>query len=111
MRDREFLVKNPLAEEWIGRLYSGRETCYTISANTERQEADAVNWFKKAPKISFDPEKQEPAVRRSICTGEMTVGLIDRKTGRFQELMRVNGQRELEAFCSEIGVREIKTIY
>ena len=50
-------------------------------------------------------------MRRSICTGEMTVGLIDKETGKFQELMRVNGQKGLEAFCAEIGVKEIRTIY
>ena len=66
---------------------------------------------KKEPELSFDPATQEPAVRRSICTGEMTVGFIDRATGKFTDLMRVDGQRELEAFMKNIGADEIKTIY
>lgn len=66
---------------------------------------------KKAPRFSYDPATQQAAVRRSICTGEMTVGFIDRSTGKFTDLMRVNDQRELEDFMKEIGVEEIKTIY
>ena len=67
--------------------------------------------FRKRQTIAYDPVKQEPAVRKSICTGEMTVGFVDRETGKFIDLMRVNGEKELEAFCREIGVKEIRTIY
>ena len=62
-------------------------------------------------KIPYDPEAQEPAVRRSICTGEMTVGFIDRQSGKFSELMLVRDREELDRFCRSIGVGEIKTIY
>ncbi len=65
---------------------------------------------KKAHAIHFDPDTQQAAVRTSICTGEMTVGFIDRATGRFTDLMCVD-QKGLEAFMREIGVEEIKTIY
>ncbi len=68
-------------------------------------------FHKKPAAPAYDPETQEPAVRKSICTGEMTVGLIDKKTGRFQDLMRVEDQAELEAFCRRIGAEKIKTIY
>ena len=66
---------------------------------------------RKAQPINYDPDTQQPAVRRSICTGEMTVGFIDRATGKFTDLMRVDGQRGLEAFMREIGAEEIKEIY
>lgn len=68
--------------------------------------------FKKKPApIAFDAETQEAAVRKSICTGEMTVGFIDRKTGKFQDLMRVEDQQALEDFCHSIGADHIRTIY
>lgn len=67
--------------------------------------------FRREKPVNFNPAEQEPAVRKSICTGEMTVGLIDRRTGKFQDLMRVDSQKELEAFCRSIGVKEIRTIY
>ncbi len=70
-----------------------------------------MGWFGKKQKIEFDPEKQEPAVRRSICTGEMTVGFIEKETGKFQDLMRVSGQKGLDEFCAQLGIKEIRTIY
>ena len=69
---------------------------------------------KKAPApIPYDPEKQEPAVRRSICTGEATAGFLDRETGKFQDYMLIDGQKGLEDFSRSVGVKaeEIKTIY
>ena len=67
--------------------------------------------FHKKPKLPYDPAAQEPAVRRSICTGEMTVGFIDRETGRFHEYMLVRTPAELEAFRQSLGVEELRTIY
>ena len=67
---------------------------------------------KRRPSLpAFDPETQEAAVRKSICTGEMTVGFVEKSTGRFQELMRVNDAEELADFCKQVGVEKIKTIY
>ena len=65
---------------------------------------------KPAP-LPYDPAAQEPAVRRSVCTGEMTVGFIDRDTGVFHDYMCVRDQTELEEFCRSIGVKDIRTIY
>ena len=65
---------------------------------------------KKRDEIHFDPQTQIPAVRRSICTGEMTVGFIEKSTGKFTDLMCVDS-KGLEAFMREIGVEEIRTIY
>ena len=67
--------------------------------------------FRRKPGIRFDPEPQEPVVRRSICTGEMTVGLLDRRSGRFSELMLVRNQQELKEVCRQLGVEDIRTIY
>ena len=68
---------------------------------------------KKAPPILYDPAAQQPALRKSICTGEMTAGFADRDTGRFHELMLLRGEGELEEFCRRVGVRreELKIIY
>lgn len=61
-----------------------------------------------APK--YDPETQEPAVRKSICTGEMTVGFVDKKTGAFHDLMLVDRQG-LQDFKEQLGVDTIREIY
>ena len=71
--------------------------------------------FRKSsmPKIPYNPAAQQPAVRRSICTGEMTVGFVDRSSGKFQEYQLARDQKELEAFCKATGIEpnQIKTIY
>lgn len=63
--------------------------------------------------IPYDPETQEPAVRSSICTGEMTVGFIDRKTGGFREYELARGQSDVDAFCKRVGIKpkDIKRVY
>ena len=66
---------------------------------------------RKKPPIHYDPATRQPAVRRSICTGEMTVGFIDRATGRFFDYMKADDQKALEDFMERVGVDEIKTIY
>lgn len=65
---------------------------------------------KRQAEIQFDPARQEPAVRRSICTGEMTAGFVDKDTGKFHELMRVD-QAGLEEFKRQTGADKLKTIY
>ena len=68
---------------------------------------------EKKPSIPYDPNTQRPAVRRSICTGEMTVGFIDKSTGKFREYMLARDQQELENFCRGVGidVKDLQTIY
>ena len=74
-----------------------------------------MSLFRKnsAPKISYDPAVQQPAVRRSICTGEMTVGFVDRGRGNFHDYQLARDQKELEAFCRDAGIEpnQLKTIY
>ena len=68
---------------------------------------------KEPPKIPYDPATQEPAVRSSICTGEMTVGFRDRKTGKFLEYALARTQGDIDAFCARTGIEpeDIKRIY
>ena len=69
---------------------------------------------KKGPeRIEWDPSRQRPGVRRSICTGEMTAVLIDKETGRPMELYRLDGPEGLAAYCAGLGVEEedLTTIY
>lgn len=65
---------------------------------------------KQAPVLTFDPQRQEPAVRKSICTGEMTVGYMDKATGAFHDLMMVD-REGLEEFKRQVGTENIKEIY
>ena len=64
--------------------------------------------FAKKPAVRFDPETQEPAIRKSICTGEMTAGFVDKKTGHFSAVMMV---KSVEEFQKATGQSKIKIIY
>lgn len=68
---------------------------------------------KSTPSFPYDPATQQPAVRKSICTGEMTLGFIDRASGKFREVMLAPDNAAVEAFCREIGVEveALKTVY
>ena len=68
-------------------------------------------FVRRKVQAEYDPTREEPAVRKSICTGEMTAGFVDRRSGRFRELMRLKDQRELDEFCRSVGMKDIKTIY
>ena len=67
--------------------------------------------MRKAKKIDYDPTRQEPAVRKSICTGEMTVGFLDLSTGRFIDYKLVTSQSEIDEFMRQVGTDKIRTVY
>ena len=60
----------------------------------------------------YDTETLLPAIRKSICTGEAVAGFVDRKTGRFTEVMLVRTPKDVDDFKTQYGITEpIKTIY
>ncbi|MBP5262522.1 MAG: aspartate dehydrogenase [Clostridiales bacterium] len=63
--------------------------------------------------VTYDPAHQEPVIHKSICTGEATVGLVDTDTGKYHELRRVTGEKDIVRFCKDAGIdrEKIKTIY
>ena len=65
---------------------------------------------KTPPAFSFDPNTQEVAVRKSICTGEMTLGLIEKATGQFHDVMLVD-QDTLDDILRRMKIESVKTIY
>lgn len=67
--------------------------------------------MRKPKKIDYDPEHQEPAVRKSICTGEMTVGFVDLATGKFSDYKLVTSQAEIDEFKRQVGTDKIRTVY
>ena len=68
---------------------------------------------KEPPPIPYDPETQQPALRSSICTGEMTLGFVDRETGKFHEYELAHDETDVERFCARAGVApgDIRRIY
>ena len=67
---------------------------------------------KKAPEtVTYDPKKQTPVIHASICTGEQVGGLKDIQTGRFEEIMVIRGNDDLEKFRKMVGREEIPKEY
>lgn len=59
----------------------------------------------------FDPEKHEPVIRSSICTGEQTAGFVDRVSGKFSEVMLINDEADLEEFKRLVHTDHIRVEY
>ena len=58
------------------------------------------------------PEGCEPAIRRSICTGEQAIGFREVKSGRFIEIALLSDEKAERAFRERYGVSgEIPVIY
>ena len=66
---------------------------------------------KNTLKVEYDPSKQKPVIRCSICTGEQTACLMDLQSGAVTEIMAIQNLSDLQAFQAACGVSEIEKIY
>lgn len=66
---------------------------------------------KKEQTHSYDKEKQIPVLRCSICTGEQVAGFKDIETGKFNEVMMIRNEDDLNSFMKQFGIDEIKKEY
>ncbi len=70
-------------------------------------------WFHRKPEPGFDRERLQPAVRKSFCNREMTLGFIEKANGRFHSYCCAYSQEEVEDFCAKYGInpQELKSFY
>ena len=67
---------------------------------------------KKETPPQFPPERFEPVLRCSICTGEQVACMRERETGKLREIMLIRSEADLETFRRTYGVRgEIRRVY
>ena len=59
---------------------------------------------KKKTKGSYDRENLKPVIRTSICTGEQVAGFKNVHTGKFQDIMLINSDRDMEEFLEIYGI-------
>ena len=64
-----------------------------------------------AVSYTYDPEKEKPVIRASICTGEQVAGFKDLATGKFHEVMLIRGEKDLKVFRDRYGITEISKEY
>ena len=65
----------------------------------------------KIQTVTFDPGQQKAVIRCSICTGEQVAGFQDVHTGKFEEVMLIRGEADLQHFKEQYGVEEVTKIY
>lgn len=56
---------------------------------------------KKEKKVYYDKENQIPILKCSICNGEQVAGFKDSRTGKFEEVMLIRNQKDLDHFKEE----------
>ncbi|MDE7417650.1 MAG: aspartate dehydrogenase [Lachnospiraceae bacterium] len=69
--------------------------------------------FKKRQiqKASYDKENQIPILKCSICNGEQVAGFKNIHTGKFEEVMLIRNDRDLEEFKEKYGVEAVGKEY
>ena len=68
---------------------------------------------KPAPKPAYDynPEKEKPIIRASICNGEQVAGFKNKETGEFHEVMLIRGDQDLAEFKQVYGLERVDKEY
>ena len=65
-----------------------------------------------AAPVAYDPATQEPMLKASICTGETVAGFRERGGSRFDEVMLIKDEGDLEHFMKLYDLKEKpKTFY
>lgn len=77
-----------------------------------------ARWRKKNRKDSaesitktYDKETSRPVLKCSICNGEQVAGFKDIHTGKFEEIMLIRDQKDLDLFMKQYGIKEITKEY
>jgi hypothetical protein len=59
---------------------------------------------KKPTLPAYDKTGKIPVLRSSICTGEQVAGFKDPVSGKFDDLMLIRSEKDLNAFLSQYQV-------
>ena len=78
-----------------------------------RQDAGEVPHDQRTMKGAggYDPEKQYPVIRSSICTGEKTAGFKNKTDGHFTEVMLIRSPKDEQLFKELYHLDSVKTDY
>lgn len=65
-----------------------------------------LGWKKQKKSGSYNKEMMIPVIRASICTGERVAGFKEKATGKFEDIMMIRNEKDLQEFCIQYGVSE-----
>lgn len=66
---------------------------------------------KTVKKKAYDKENLRPVLRCSICTGEQVAGFKNIHTGKFEEVMLIRNQKDLDYFMEMYEIDAITKEY
>lgn len=66
---------------------------------------------KLQEKKIYDKATCKPVLKCSICNGEQVAGFKDLRTGKFEEVMLIREQKDLDDFMKRYGISEISKEY
>lgn len=66
---------------------------------------------KKKLQKTYDKENQKPVLKCSICNGEQVAGFKEIHTGKFQEVMLIRNDADLDEFMKMYGLQDIEKEY
>lgn len=67
---------------------------------------------KHPPSKTYDPALKRPVLCCSICTGEQVAGFKNHSDGKFEEVMLIRNESDLQVFREQYGIAEdIEKIY
>lgn len=67
---------------------------------------------KKPVTTAYDPSKMRPVLRCSICTGEQVAGFRRLEDGKFEEVMLIRSDADMQSFRDQYGITgNIEKIY
>lgn len=59
---------------------------------------------KKIESKKYDKETKIPVLKCSICNGEQVAGFKNIKTGKFEEVMFIQSEKDLELFKKQYNI-------
>lgn len=77
------------------------------------QDSGKVPHCKKnlSETVRYDPAKQIPVLKCSICTGERIAGFKDIQSGHITEVMVIGSDDDLRYFRKQYGIESLKEVY
>lgn len=93
-----------------GMILAGFVIVFAIEMH---QDFGKVPYYERhlAETIPFDPQKQYPVIRSSICTGEKVAGFKSIADGYFTEVMLIKTDEDVKRFKEIYRLENVKTEY
>lgn len=66
---------------------------------------------KAVKRKEYDKENLRPILKCSICNGEQIAGFKNIHTGKFEEIMLIRGQGDLDKFMEMYGIDTVTKEY